>query len=368
MKNGAVIGSVQLRRHFRVSAPGRVCLFGEHSDYLSLNVITAAIDLGINMDVHTRPDDLIRIRYLDLNENDEFRIGMPASYRRKRDYVRGAFNVLLLEGIVPLRGADIEIRGNIPMNSGLASSSALTVAAVLTGAALSGRTLDRKTIVKYAFRAEVLEFGESGGSMDHTACTYGNIVHVDCGPQPQVTELPAGIHGLVIGDSREKKRDTVGDLRKIRGTVEQGYTALRNIIDGFDQRTTPLTEVMRHASSLPADVRRMTLTTLRNRDLTARAFALLRSPTPDPRTLGQMIDEHHALMRDGLDRSTPKIERLIDAAKEAGALGCKINGSGGGGTILAYAPGRETEVMRAIEKEGGTPYLVRVVGGAAVVR
>ncbi|MHA1247143.1 MAG: mevalonate kinase family protein [Candidatus Thorarchaeota archaeon] len=359
---------MQLPRHFRVMAPGRVCLFGEHSDYLSLNVITATIDLGIYVDVHTRPDDLIRIRYLDLNEVDEFRVGIPAPYRRNRDYVRGAFNVLLSEGIVPLRGADIEIRGNIPMKGGLASSSALAVASILTGAALSGRTPDRETIVEYAFRAEVLEFGESGGSMDHTACTYGNIVHVDCGPQPQVTELPAGIHSLVIGDSGEKKRDTVGDLRRIRTTVERGYAVLRDIITGFDQRTTPLTEVMKHASSLPADVRRMTLATLRNRDLTARAFALLRSPAPDPRTLGQMIDEHHALMRDGLNRSTPKIERMIDAAKEAGALGCKINGSGGGGTILAYAPGRETEVMRAIEEEGGTPYLVRVVGGAAVLK
>jgi galactokinase len=110
----------------------------------------------------------------------------------------------------------------------------------------------------------------------------------------------------------------------------------------------------------------MTLTTIRNRDLTARALRVLSSGKPDPGLIGSTLDEHHALLRDGLHRSTPRIESLISASKKAGALGCKINGSGGGGTILAYAPGRGKEVVEAIGEAGGVPYPAKVSRGANV--
>jgi len=80
------------------------------------------------------------------------------------------------------------------------------------------------------------------------------------------------------------------------------------------------------------------------------------------------LSTHHAQLRDGLDLSTPKIERMMDAALAAGALGGKINGSGGGGCIFAFAPGREEDVAEAIRREGGVPYIVRVDDGARAGR
>jgi galactokinase len=68
-----------------------------------------------------------------------------------------------------------------------------------------------------------------------------------------------------------------------------------------------------------------------------------------------------------LKRSTEKIETMITAAKSAGALGCKINGSGGGGTMLAYAPGKEIAVAEAIEETGGIPYRISIDSGARIV-
>ena len=55
---------------------------------------------------------------------------------------------------------------------------------------------------------------------------------------------------------------------------------------------------------------------------------------------------------------------MLDAALAAGAFGGKINGSGGGGCMFAYAPGRVTEVAEAIRREGGVPYVVRIDAGA----
>jgi galactokinase len=72
------------------------------------------------------------------------------------------------------------------------------------------------------------------------------------------------------------------------------------------------------------------------------------------------------MLRDYLGVSTPKIERMMDAAKEAGALGCKINGSGCGGTMIAYAPRCEEAVAAAIERADGRAHIVNKSEGVRV--
>ncbi|NWF94747.1 MAG: GHMP kinase [Candidatus Thorarchaeota archaeon] len=351
---------------FVVSAPGRVCLFGEHSDYLGLDVIAAAIDRYVTIVCKPRRDPLISVGYPDLAESDEFAIDQEVEYRHRRDYLRSAFNVLARRGMRPLGGAELIVTGDLPIASGLSSSSALTVAAVHTVAALAHETLGPRDAALLAYEAEVREFGESGGTMDHMASAYGGIVHVEMVPDGVTSRLPAKIDGIVIGDSLERKEDTVGDLRRIRAIVESEYRVLAGMIKDFDQRTTPLSIVYGTCHSRPSAERRMAEATLRNRDLTADALTLLSSEFPDPHRLGEMLDEHHRILRDDLERSTPKIERLIRAAKDAGALGCKINGSGGGGTMMAYAPGREEDVATAIERAGGKAHCVGLGKGASV--
>jgi galactokinase len=124
-------------------------------------------------------------------------------------------------------------------------------------------------------------------------------------------------------------------------------------------------ELQKSASSVE---RKMAEATLRNRDLTKRALKLLSNPQPDDVEFSEMLKEHHEIIRDGLERSTPKIERMISAAYDAGATGCKMNGSGGGGSMTAYAPGNEQEVAKAIERAGGTAYIVRVGKGVTLSR
>ena len=124
---------------------------------------------------------------------------------------------------------------------------------------------------------------------------------------------------------------------------------------------------MNHKEKLTKQiVRDMTVTTIRNRDLTRKALNYLQVGKIDPHDFGKMIDDHHLLLKDGLKRSTEKIEKMISAAKDAGALGCKMNGSGGGGTMLAYAPGKEEEVADALTKAGGKPYIVNISNGASI--
>ncbi|TFF95449.1 GHMP kinase [Candidatus Thorarchaeota archaeon] len=353
---------------FTVRSPARVCLFGEHSDYLGLDVISAAIDRYIELRVVPRDDPVISIVYADLDEKEHFSADSEAPYVKKRDYVRSAFNIVRRRKPESLPGADITISGRIPIAAGLSSSSALTVGAILAFSSLAGLRLSSDDIARAAFRAEVVEFGESGGKQDHFTIAHGGIVHLDLGHDYLVTPLPADISGLIIGNSDEQKEDTVGDLAHLRETIEKEYERIRESIEEFDARETDLKQVRGLSNGSRANSRRMAEATLRNRDLTARAKELLSQKKPDPEVLGQLLNEHHQILRDGLGRSTKKIETMIEAATDAGALGCKINGSGGGGTMLAYAPDRESQVMDAIEQVGGTAFEVAVGQGVSLTR
>ena len=349
---------------FLVKTPGRVCLFGEHSDYLGLDVIAAAIDLTIDIKANPRNDDQIQIEYLDLGDQDAFSIGRKLVYRNKRDYIRSAFNVMARRGFEPDQGWTLSVSGNIPIAAGLSSSSALTVGAVMAISRMADSEMRLEDIARAAFEAEVLEFGESGGTMDHYTTTIGGVVHINM-ESNRVTPLPAKLGAFVIGDSGEKKKDTVGDLKYIKTTVEREYELITQAIPSFNRRTTSVNSVHELSVQQRAKERHMAEATLRNRDLTYRALKLLESEEPYEHALGAMIKEHHEIIRDDLHRSTPKIEKMIDAAYDAGALGCKINGSGGGGTMMAYTAGWEREVASAIQQVGGTAHIVRVSDGTS---
>ena len=349
---------------FTVEAPGRVFIFGEHSDYLGLEVISMALDRTIKVKVRSRNDSLLKIDYADLNEGDSFSLDEDITYRHKRDYLRSCFNVLKRDGIVLNEGADLQVSGQVPIAAGLSSSSAFSVACVMVFAKLANKLLSKEEIVKYAFSSGVVEFGESGGMMDHYSSAYGGIIDVDFGQEITLTEVPTKLTGLVIGDSLEKKKDTVGDLRMIRTTVEEGYRQLGSLIGNFNHRETSLKTIINYIDSVSKENRLMTLTTIRNRDLTRKALKVLQKGDFSHKQIGSMIDELHVLIRDGFKRSTPKIEKMIAAAKNAGALGCKLNGSGGGGTMLAYAPGKEEAVIKAINDAGGKAIKVSTGLGA----
>ena len=86
----------------------------------------------------------------------------------------------------------------------------------------------------------------------------------------------------------------------------------------------------------------------------------------DHQIIGKLLIEHHQVLRDILKISTSKIESMMDAALNAGAIGGKINGSGGGGTMFAYAPENSRKVLEAIESTGGKAYIIQMSDGTKI--
>ena len=351
-------------RSIRVSAPGRVCLFGEHQDYLGLPVIPCAISLRISVRGTHRSDRLARVDLPDISAKEEFSLAGPLAYSAERDYLRSSVNVLRRIGFTWSRGFDARVHGTIPINSGTSSSSALIVAWVNLLAQMSDerRLLDPETIARHAHAAEVLEFGEPGGMMDHFSTSVGGTMFLEFTPAVRVERLGAVLAPIVLGDSREPK-DTKGILARVKDRVIASTKRLEAEGSGFSLHRTAVADIERYTRTLAEEERALLRGTIRNRDITLQAREALVAPEPDDQRIGDLLNEHQTVLRDVLRISTPKIDRMLDAACDAGALGGKINGSGGGGCMFAYAPQHAHAVAEAIERAGGKAFIVRADEG-----
>ena len=98
--------------------------------------------------------------------------------------------------------------------------------------------------------------------------------------------------------------------------------------------------------------------TIKNRQILEHAKKELFKDELNHIKIGKLLSDHHTILRDSLRVSTDKIDKMIKASLDAGALGAKINGSGGGGCMFAYAPKNSEAVASAIESVGGRAYII----------
>lgn len=355
-------------KYLKVSSPGRICLFGEHQDYLGLPVVAAAISLRFWVEGKPGPENLFTINLPDLGEKEEFKAEGELPYLKKRDYLRSTFNVLLRLGCHFSRGWEVQMHGDIPINAGTSSSSAMVVAwtkFLLEAGGHSHLAEKPEQVAELAHRAEVVEFNEPGGKMDHYTSAVGGLVWIKFLPELDLTRLTAPLGKFVLGDSLEKK-DTTGTLGSVRERVNAGLQRLRQIEPGLDLKKVTVEEITRLSQNLPPEIKNPLIGAVLNRDLTKEGLKLFMSPNFDHKEFGRLLSEHQKVLRELVGISTPKIDRMLQAAAEAGAYGGKINGSGQGGCMFVYAPEDPEKAARAIEKVGGRPYLIEVDEGLRV--
>ncbi len=351
-----------------VSAPGRICLFGEHQDYLNLPVITAAIDRRVAVCASPIAERKIHLDLPDIGSEEYFHFNdEEVPYQRERDYFRSAFNVLRREGYQFTHGLVGDVHGTIPINSGTSSSSALIVAWIrlLSEFSTKGGIHQAEEIARLAHQAEVAEFNEPGGMMDHYACSVGGVLFQEFGNGVNVSPLPLIEGAFVLGDSLEPK-DTKGILARVRGTIQRGVEQLKVLWPGFSLQTATVAEVQPYLKHLPPTEAAYVQAALENRDLTHEGRQLLQQQPLDGKQLGHLLNAQQALLREVYQISTPKIDAMLQAALEAGAYGGKINGSGGGGCMFVYAPENPQKIAKAIEDVGGKAYIIGIDDGVIV--
>jgi galactokinase len=351
----------------RVSTPGRICLFGEHQDYLDLPVISAAISLRLSISASFRSDGVIRLVAPDIQKEVEFDTSFPPEETGWKRFLWNGLDILRRGGRTFPRGFDCLLRGEIPIRCGTSSSSAMVVSWIGLLALMSdtGDALTPEECAVIAHRAEVVEAGGVGGKMDQYATAVGGVLYQTFTPETRIEKLPVRPGSFVLGDSRTPK-DTQAILARVKDRVLALVGSIRSAHPDFSLASVTTDELEGCLRGFDRADSLLMRATVANRDITSRGRALLGVPSVDPHELGELLNEQHSILGDVLGISTPKIDAIIEGAIKAGAAGCKINGSGGGGCMFAYAPERASAVAAAIEECGGRAYIVTVDGGIRV--
>ncbi len=353
------------------SAPGRICLFGEHQDYLGFPVIAAAIDLRVEVEGSVSSGSGAKVDLRDLKEIIEFSF-LDISYTHKQDYLRSVVNVLKKKGFYTPRQIEAAITGNVPIRSGTSSSAAFSVS--WTGFLLEamghyrkgGFQRDPAAVAELAYQAEVIEFNESGGRMDQYTSAIGGIVYLDFYDLMTPTPLPQALHQFVLGDSLQPK-DTQKTLKRVRTAQEDAFLELSKHLKFKDNFHITYDEAEPYFDRISSELLPYLKAALMNHHITDAAREEISKQNPDILRIADLMNRHQDYLRDNLRISTEKIDHMLNCALEAGALAGKINGSGEGGCMFAFCPGKQQEVAEAIKKAGGVPYIINIGKGLEVL-
>lgn len=327
---------------FESCAPCRLCLFGEHQDYLHLPVIAMSLPIFCRIRVEPRIGRVISLKIPTLHKTMSFDLdNLPPRQQPgtpQPDFALAAIHEALQDGwTFPYGAACVStIDKELPMQAGCSTSSAFCVAWIQALACLAGRQLlSPLQLAQRAHQAEVAHFHAPGGTMDHITSAVGGFLRI--GPDPwQFTKLPAlqkQSRGVWVLAYSGEPKDTLGHLWRCKDARMAILQKLNNEWDSSESLSNDEVELL--------DATRI------NRDTEALAFqkwrtAAVQNEKESDRSLGhelgRLMTEHHNALRDGLRLSTPKLEAINKAAVSAGAWGFKVVGSGGGGCGVAWSP------------------------------
>jgi len=136
--------NTQAQKQMEISTPGRICLFGEHQDYLGLPVVAMAISLRANLTGEKRKDKNVIIRKPDLGETESFSLD-DLTNTESRDYFKSGIIVCQKEGLTFSSGFECEITSEIPIRAGTSSSSAIMVSWIHNASSFSFCSVDEDT-------------------------------------------------------------------------------------------------------------------------------------------------------------------------------------------------------------------------------
>ena len=321
------------------SAPGRVNIIGEHTDYNDGFVLPMAIDRRTYVAIAPREDRIIRVASVVLKAATEFKIDRPEDLAAHTwaKYVAGVAWTLQSRGIA-LRGADLLIDSDVPIGGGLSSSAALEVA---TGKALiniSDAMIEPKELALAAQKAEHEFVGAKVGIMDQLTATFGREHHallIDCRSletkQIPLAQLNAA---MVVCNTKVKHELASSAYNQRRAECEQGVELLRERLPSIRAlRDVSVAEFEMYENKLPEPVRRRCRHVATENDRTLKAAEALERG--DPQQLGELMQKSHESLRTDYEVSCRELDVMVEiAARHDGVFGARMTGGGFGGCTI----------------------------------
>jgi galactokinase len=330
----------------RASAPGRVNLMGDHTDYNAGFVLPLAIPQRTDVEVAPAEDRRVRVWSDQFPDAGiiEYRLGSETPDRGWADYVRGMTQVLASVGLD--RGFDARIVSTVPLGSGLSSSASLEIALGRALRDLYALAIDDITLARAGQRAENEFVGAPVGIMDQMACSLADeraALFLDTRDlRFERVPVPDGAALVVLHSGISHRHASGGYAARRRecadAAVLLNVSTLRDLTEGGSDRVTclpqPLNRRVRHVLTENARVR-------------ATAAALRAGDVVE---VGRLFADSHVSLRDDYEVSVPEVDLLVEIATRArGAYGARLTGGGFGGSVVALTDaahasriGRET--------------------------
>ena len=293
------------------TACGKVILLGEHAVVYDAHALALPIPAAVKVKV-AEIDDGVRLSIPGWRIGDTWSPGDAIP-----DGAAAVIDLIMREFGVADRGFDIRAESRIPVGMGLGSSAAFAVAAIRAFNVLLDRELSDVQVDQLAFRCEEITHGTPSG-VDNNLAVFGEPVLFSRGSRTRTRPIPLeSMPPLVIASSgrRGSTRDMVAGVRNRFGRAKALYTTIFGEIDEMS---------------------------------VAGATALREG---DFELLGSLMNVCHGYLN-AIEVSTPELESMIGIARQAGAVGAKLTGAGGGGSIVALCPGKVENVASALSVAG----------------
>jgi galactokinase len=324
------------------SAPGRVNLIGEHTDYNEGFVLPFAINRRTFAALARRDDGLVRVSSSSKHGAAEY---MLRSASRTTVHGWAAYPLGVVWGLgqlgvdlAALPGFDVHFVSDVPLGSGLSSSAALESALAVALNDVWRLGFDRTRLVQAAHLAENDFVGAPTGILDQSASLLareGAALFIDCregSSSPVDLRLDASGLGVLVIDTKVNHEHVSGGYAARRASCEKaaralGVRALRDVTvpQLLSSRGRLDDETYRRARHVVTEDKRVIET----------VEALRTAGAP---AIGDLMSTSHRSMRDDFEISTPELDLAVSISMECGATGARMTGGGFGGSAIALAP------------------------------
>ena len=337
-------------------APGRVNLIGEHTDYNDGFVMPVALDFSTWARVSPREDR--RLQIYSENFSEEVEIDLDDRQLTARghwsDYPIGVAVVLERAGY-RLRGARLEIRGEVPIGSGLSSSAAVEVATACALVANSGLQIDKRELARLCRHAENEFVGARVGIMDQFISLFGEAQHallLDCRSlEFRLLPLPDNVR-LIICNTMVKHALASSAYNERRAQCEAGVMHLAKFLPNVTAlRDVTIEQLEAHADGLEDVVyRRCRHVITENARVLSAGDALEQG---DLDRFGELMAESHRSLRDDYEVSCKELDLMVEIAQKVdGVHGARMTGGGFGGCTVNLVSDTHVEEFKERVSQG----------------
>jgi len=341
-----------------VRAPGRVNLIGEHTDYNEGFVLPVGIDRDIVYLGSARKDRKVVLYSLNFNQREEFSLDfIPPRSGKWSDYPRGVLKIFsdwilsAEDRVLPFKGMNLLIEGNVPIAAGLSSSAAMEVGMAATLQKLNNLDIPSLELIKLARKAENEFVGVSCGIMDQfISCLSrkGYCLFLDCRSlEYEYIPLNLGDVKIAICNTKVKRELANTFYNKRRSECTEGLKVLQKYLPQIKSLRDVELEVFRsYEDLLPEDIRKRLRHVITENQRVLDSLKALKEN--NLQEFGRLLYASHESLKNLYEVSCEELDIMVNIAREIdGVTGSRMTGAGFGGCTIALV--RESAVEKFID-------------------